>query len=190
MIPGLDAESPAPKAYLGLGSNLANELGDPIDHLRYAVEQLKPLGELRLSALYASAPMGPADQPEFLNAVAEISLSEPLTPEQLHDLTHDIELARRRIKTRHWGERSLDIDLLYMSGYTRSTARLNLPHAGVLERNFVWVPLLELAPDLRLGNTSQTLKDWALIEHGYRADSSAYSSADQTAFEGLKPAAW
>ena len=135
--------------YLGLGSNLTNELGSPIMHLQQAVEGLRQHEHVRnlcVSSFYASAPMGPQDQPDFINAVVRIETS--LTPIALLDVCQALEQSAKRARLRHWGERSLDVDLLLYGQATIDEPRLTVPHAGLTERNFVLIPLKELAPDI------------------------------------------
>ena len=155
------------RAYFGLGSNLANALGQPADHLKFAVAKLGKLGSVRPSSLFLSSPLGPQDQPDFHNAVCEVTLSKPTDPFQLLAFTQSLEAARQRVKLRHWGERSLDVDIIYIEGVELVSADLSVPHVGMLERSFVWLPLLELAPDLLIHpDSGETLSQWALRTHG------------------------
>ena len=137
--------------YLGLGSNLANELGSPIEHLQQALlslEQHQDIRELRVSSYYASAPMGPQDQPDFINAVVEIKTT--LAPLALLDLCQQLEKQAQRERVRRWGERSLDVDILLYGQQQIDEPALIVPHAGLHERNFMLVPLRELAPELMI----------------------------------------
>ena len=96
-------------AYIGLGSNLDN----PESQLKTAIEALPGLPQTRLqarSSLYRSAPMGPQDQPDYLNAV--VQLSTGLEPEALLDKLQGIEQAQGRVRAQHWGPRTLDLDIL------------------------------------------------------------------------------
>lgn len=151
--------------YLGLGSNLANDLGSPIVHLRQAVEGLHQHGHIRnvrVSSFYASAPMGPQDQPDFINAV--VSLETSLTPMTLLDVCQALEHSAKRARLRHWGERSLDVDILLYGQAKIAEPRLTVPHAGLTERNFVLIPLKELAPELMIAGqqivTYPQASDW------------------------------
>ncbi|MGB0721925.1 MAG: 2-amino-4-hydroxy-6-hydroxymethyldihydropteridine diphosphokinase [Gammaproteobacteria bacterium] len=135
--------------YLGLGSNL----GDSRATLESAVAELREtrgLDEVRVSAVYRTAPLGPQDQPHYLNAV--VSCTTSLAPEVLLDLLQEIESAhgRQRESERRWGPRTLDLDILLMEGVECVTDRLTLPHPGLMEREFVLIPLAEIAPDLTL----------------------------------------
>jgi len=132
-------------AYIGLGSNL----DDPSDQVRRAFEELAamPQTELRRrSSLYETPPMGPADQPNYINAVAALHTS--LTPHALLDALQRIELEHRRVRREHWGPRTLDLDLLVYGAEELDDARLQVPHPGLAERAFVLLPLAEIAPEL------------------------------------------
>lgn len=132
-------------AYIGLGSNL----DEPREQVRRASKALTRLdAAVRLSSLYMSAPMGPQDQPRFINAVAEIRTR--MSPESLLDELQAIEQAHGRKRERHWGPRTLDLDLLVYGNEEISTPRLVVPHPGLPERAFVLYPLAELAPTLQI----------------------------------------
>ncbi|MGS0534798.1 2-amino-4-hydroxy-6-hydroxymethyldihydropteridine diphosphokinase [Pseudoalteromonas sp. SaAl2] len=134
--------------YLGLGANL----NAPREQLKNAVVALRGLPRSEFIALshhYASKPMGPQDQPDYVNAVAAIKTA--LSPEQLLDLTQKIELEHGRVrKKERWGPRTLDIDILLFGEQIINTERLTVPHYGLTEREFVVYPLLEIAPNLLL----------------------------------------
>ena len=135
--------------YVGLGSNLTNELGSPVEHLQQAVaamQENKQMRAIRVSSFYASAPMGPQDQPDFINAVAGFETT--LTAFELLNFCQALELQAKRERVRHWGERSLDVDILLYGDVQISETQLTVPHAGLHERNFVLIPLRELAPEL------------------------------------------
>lgn len=131
--------------FLGLGSNLS----DPRLQLQKAITALAGLRKSRLvavSSFYRSRPMGPQDQPEYLNAVA--SLETDLEPEALLDALQTIERDHGRVRDRHWGARTLDLDILLYGNEVISTERLTVPHPGLQLREFVLYPLYELAPEL------------------------------------------
>ena len=137
--------------YVGLGSNLSNELGSPIDHLQQALESMKKsekIREISVSSFYASAPMGPQDQPDFIKAVVEIKTT--LAPLALLALCQQLEKQAQRERVRRWGERSLDVDILLYGQQQIDEPALIVPHAGLHERNFMLVPLRELAPELMI----------------------------------------
>ncbi|WP_336012802.1 2-amino-4-hydroxy-6-hydroxymethyldihydropteridine diphosphokinase [Acinetobacter calcoaceticus] len=142
--------------YIGLGSNL----GDSRQILSEAIAKLKTLGIVKVSRLYQSPPMGPQDQPNYLNAVAE--LNTDLTPLDLLDHLQRFEQEAGRVRLRRWGERTLDLDLLIYGNETIHNERLTVPHIGIFQRDFVVIPLLDLDADLQLNG--QPLKDLELIQ--------------------------
>ncbi|MFW6744259.1 2-amino-4-hydroxy-6-hydroxymethyldihydropteridine diphosphokinase [Acinetobacter pittii] len=144
------------KTYIGLGSNL----GDSRQILSEAIAKLKTLGEVKVSKLYQSPPMGPQDQPNYLNAVAE--LNTDLTPLDLLDQLQRFEQEAGRVRLRRWGERTLDLDLLIYGDEKIQNERLTVPHIGILERDFVVIPLLDLDADLHIND--QPLKNLELIQ--------------------------
>jgi len=132
-------------AYIGLGSNL----NDPKSQLKRAFKALNKLPKCHLgkcSHLYRSDPMGPQDQPRFINAVAQLRTS--LEPEELLAQLHSVELAQGRHRGRHWGPRTLDLDILLYDDLVLATELLIIPHPGLYQRNFVLYPLAEIAPKL------------------------------------------
>lgn len=132
------------KAYIGLGSNL----GDSLQILQHAVAQLKTLGMVRVSKLYCTPPMGPQDQPDYLNAAVE--LETDLAPLELLDRLQQFEQDSGRVRLRRWGERTLDLDLLLYGQQNIQHERLTVPHVGLLERDFVIIPLLDLDAELQV----------------------------------------
>lgn len=138
-------------AFVGLGANL----GDATATLKRAVAALAALPDTHLaglSSLYRSAPLGPAGQPDYLNAVAR--LETRLTPHGLLRALQAIEDAHGRVRLERWGARTLDLDVLLYGNDTIATTDLVVPHAEMTRRNFVLVPLQELAPSLRLPDGS------------------------------------
>ena len=134
-------------AYIGLGSNL----NDPARQLSMAIDALAGLPQSRLrarSSLYRSAPMGPQDQPDYLNMVAELRTS--LDPENLLDQLQDIERSQDRVRLRRWGPRTLDLDILLYGDDVLVTDRLIIPHPGIAERGFVLYPLAEICGQLEI----------------------------------------
>ena len=141
----MDGWSPA---YVGIGSNL----GDPVAQVTLAFDALARIADTQLvarSPLYRSRPLGPSDQPDYVNGAA--ALSTRLAPSALLDALRAIEDAygRRRTGPR-WGPRTLDLDLLLHGDSVLTTERLTLPHPGLTERNFVVYPLVDIAPALVL----------------------------------------
>ncbi|AXY59170.1 2-amino-4-hydroxy-6-hydroxymethyldihydropteridine diphosphokinase [Acinetobacter sp. WCHAc010052] len=143
--------------YIGMGSNL----GDSQKILSEAIVQLQQLGTVRTSKLYQSPPMGPQDQPNYLNAVAE--LKTELDAHALLDELQRIEQESGRVRLRHWGERTLDLDLLIYGAEQIKTERLTVPHPGVMERDFVVIPLLDLDQSIRIQD--QPLKTLAIVKN-------------------------
>lgn len=143
--------------YIGLGSNL----GDSQQILREAVQKLGGLGQVKVSKLYQSPPMGPQDQPPYHNAV--VQLCTDLEPLQLLDELQRFEYEAGRVRLRRWGERTLDLDLLLYAEKNIINERLTVPHVGILERDFVVIPLLDLDPELCV--KGQSLKNLELQQH-------------------------
>jgi 2-amino-4-hydroxy-6-hydroxymethyldihydropteridine diphosphokinase len=132
-------------AYVAVGSNL----NQPLERVSEGFERLATLRETRLelrSRHYLTSPMGPQDQPNFVNAVA--GLLTRLSARELLDALLDIERAMGRRRQERWGPRILDLDLLWMTGEVIAEPGLTLPHPGVSERNFVLYPLCDIAPTL------------------------------------------
>ena len=127
--------------FIGLGSNL----NDPLSQLNKAIERLKQLKTLtfiKASNFYSSPPMGPQDQPDYINAVVEVKTN--LMAEQLLDELQKIENEQGRVRSEHWGARTLDLDILIFGNEVINTERLTVPHCGISERNFVLYPLSDL----------------------------------------------
>lgn len=131
-------------AYVALGSNLDH----PRKQVADALKELEELPRSRLvaqSSLYRSQPLGPADQPDYINAVAALSTS--LAPEALLDGLQSLENRHGRLRTgERWGPRTLDLDLLLYADHRIDTPRLQVPHPHMSARPFVLVPLAEIAP--------------------------------------------
>lgn len=135
--------------YIGLGSNL----DAPLAQLKSALEHLQQHGDvhnIQCSRLYSSKPVGPQDQPDYINAVA--CFETPLDGLATLDLLQSIEQAHRRVRERHWGPRTLDLDILLFNQEVIDLPRLTVPHPFMLDRGFVIRPLLDLAPELLLHN--------------------------------------
>lgn len=144
-------------AYIALGSNLEN----PVAQLQQAAADLALLPDSKLvqvSPFYHSQPMGPQDQPDYVNAAAHLVTN--LEPIQLLDALQAIELAHGRVRKQHWGARTLDLDILLIGQLELSTERLTVPHYGMKERAFVLLPLFDIAPDLTLPD-GQTVRELA-----------------------------
>lgn len=136
-----------PQVFVGLGANL----GDPPAALRRAITALGSLPQttvLKTSSFYRSAAIGPAGQPDYCNAV--VQLDTALAPEPLLDALQGIEHAAGRIRAERWGPRVLDLDLLLYGAVVHSSERLTLPHPELAFRDFVLVPLTEIAPEVQV----------------------------------------
>ncbi|MET2854124.1 2-amino-4-hydroxy-6-hydroxymethyldihydropteridine diphosphokinase [Vibrio owensii] len=135
-------------AYIAVGSNLA----DPVSQAKQAIEALKSLPNSEFvvaSSLYSSTPMGPQNQPDYINAVVAIKTN--LTPLELLDCTQAIEQEQGRVrKDERWGPRTLDLDIILYGNEVIDSERLTVPHYGMREREFVLYPLAEIAPSLQL----------------------------------------
>lgn len=142
-------------AYIGLGSNLEN----PVAQMKSAIAALAShphLENLQVSTLYSSKPVGPQDQPDYVNAVACVTTK--LSPIALLDVLQGIEQDHHRVRERHWGPRTLDLDLLLFGEEQIQLPRLSVPHPFMLERGFVIRPLMDLAPEMLLSN-GHTVKE-------------------------------
>ena len=132
-------------AYVALGANI----GDPRRQLLAALDDLDRLPGTRVrarSSLYRSAPAGYADQPDFLNAVAELDTA--LEPEALLAALQEIEARHGRERSFRNAPRTLDLDLLLYGDRAAASERLTLPHPRMHDRSFVLQPLAEIAPDV------------------------------------------
>lgn len=134
------------EAYIGLGSNLSG----PQAQVSSAMQELNSIPEtnvLKVSSLYISKPMGPSDQPDYVNAVAKISTN--LSPERLLVELQGIEQSHRRQRNgQRWGPRTLDLDIILFGDIQMDSKTLQIPHYAVTEREFVLIPLQELQADL------------------------------------------
>jgi 2-amino-4-hydroxy-6-hydroxymethyldihydropteridine diphosphokinase len=139
------SDKTADRAFVGLGSNLE----DPANQLQRAIAALADVPHtkiLNVSSFYRSAPFGPVEQPDFLNAVVQLETRLDARNLLLHLLA--IERQQGRTRGERWGPRTIDLDLLVHGETSSDTAELRLPHPGIALRNFVLLPLQEIAPDL------------------------------------------
>ena len=139
------------ECYLSVGSNL----GDRAEYIRQAIEYVGASDKIQLksvSSLYETPPWGIINQPSFLNGA--FSLVSTISPQELLGLCQSVEQSLGRVRHEHWGPRTIDIDLLYIDGMRLNTPELVLPHPYMLERAFVLVPLVEIAPDLLIDGLS------------------------------------
>ena len=133
-------------AYIAIGSNLAS----PLEQVNAAVEALGEIPQSRIvavSSFYRTPPLGPQDQPDYLNAA--VVLETELGPEALLDNTQRIELQQGRVrKAERWGPRTLDLDIMLFGDALINSERLTVPHYDMKNRGFMLWPLFEIAPDL------------------------------------------
>ena len=133
--------------YIGLGSNIEG----PRDQVIQAISELAELPSstlLKTSSLYQSKPLGPQDQPDFINAVAELETS--LSVQKLLSYLQEIESNHHRSREIHWGPRTLDLDILLYDAVEIDNADLKIPHPEIRNRNFVLIPLYEIAAELTI----------------------------------------
>ena len=152
------------RVYLALGSNLA----DPLHQVHSALHALAAIPDTTLvatSSLYRTPPYGPPDQPDFLNAA--VALDTRLDAESLLNHTQRIELEQGRVRKAHrWGPRTLDLDIMLFGEQTLSTPRLTVPHYDMLNRAFMLLPLLEIAPALCLPDGTRLADILARLDTG------------------------
>jgi 2-amino-4-hydroxy-6-hydroxymethyldihydropteridine diphosphokinase len=136
------------RAYIGIGSNLDN----PVAQVLEAVEELEMIPDTILvarSSLYSGRPMGPEEQPDYVNAV--VSLDTLLSADELHQALISIEDQQGRVRDgEKWGARIIDLDLLLYGNSSINTPTLTVPHPGMHERDFVIVPLEEIAGNVKV----------------------------------------
>ena len=134
------------RVFIAVGSNLAS----PFAQVNAAIAALGEIPQTRIvavSSFYRTPPLGPQDQPDYLNAAVE--LETELAPEALLDNTQRIELQQGRVrKAERWGPRTLDLDIMLFGDLTLNTKRLTVPHYDMHNRGFMLWPLAEIAPDL------------------------------------------
>ncbi len=139
------------KAYLGLGSNI----GDKREYIDKAIElvgQNKEIEVLKTSSYYETEPVGYKEQEWFLNVVIEIKTD--LKPYDLLEYCMETEQKLKRVRKIRWGPRTIDIDILLYGDLNLDDDKLTIPHPRMIERAFVLVPLLEIAPNISINNMS------------------------------------
>ena len=134
------------RVYIAIGSNLAS----PLEQVNAAIQAIGEIPDSRImavSSFYRTPPLGPQDQPDYLNAA--VALDTALAPEELLNHTQRIELQQGRVrKAERWGPRTLDLDIMLFGHETINTERLTVPHYDMKNRGFMLWPLFEVAPDL------------------------------------------
>lgn len=147
--------------YIGLGSNLGGS-EKTIQSALTALKNHPATSLLNSSSLYGSKPHGPQDQPDYVNAVAEIETD--LKPHPLLDVLQEIENNHNRIRTeQRWGPRTLDLDLLLYGDKVIDTDRLTVPHPRIGDRSFVLYPLAEINPGLKFPDGQLLLSYLAIV---------------------------
>jgi 2-amino-4-hydroxy-6-hydroxymethyldihydropteridine diphosphokinase len=153
-------------AFIGLGANLDDPAGQ-IERALGAIASLPLTALVKRSALYLSRPMGPADQPDYINAVAKVDTGLSAAELLTELLAIERRQGRQRSADQRNGPRTLDLDLLLYADLVSDDPALTLPHPGAHERDFVLVPLAEIAPRLVIpgrGRVSDLLA--GCIDHG------------------------
>ncbi|KIE93183.1 putative 2-amino-4-hydroxy-6-hydroxymethyldihydropteridine pyrophosphokinase [Actinobacillus pleuropneumoniae] len=146
--------------YIALGSNLDN----PLAQVKQAVESLKTFAiNFEISPFYGSKPVGPQDQPDYVNAVAKFDTD--LTALELLDKLQSIENAQGRVRIRRWGERTLDLDIILYGDERIHSERLTVPHIEMQNREFVIVPMYDLNPDLVLPSGQKLAEIYQRFKH-------------------------
>ncbi|EMF0720179.1 2-amino-4-hydroxy-6-hydroxymethyldihydropteridine diphosphokinase [Citrobacter freundii] len=148
------------RVYIAIGSNLAS----PLKQVNAAVQALGEIPDsqiIAVSSFYRTPPLGPQDQPDYLNAA--VALETTLAPEALLNHTQRIELQQGRVrKAERWGPRTLDLDIMLFGNEVINTERLIVPHYDMKNRGFMLWPLFEIAPTLYFpDNTALS----TLLEH-------------------------
>lgn len=135
------------EAYVSLGSNIEF----PLHQVKQAILEIDALEQIQVltqSSLYRTPPWGKLDQPDFVNAVVKIQTS--LTAFKLLEMLRDIEKKHARMLLEKWGPRTLDCDLILFGQEIIEDPNLTVPHPRMKTRGFVLLPLVEIAPTLRL----------------------------------------
>lgn len=143
--------------YIAIGSNLAS----PLEQVNAAIQAIGEIPDSRImavSSFYRTPPLGPQDQPDYLNAA--VALDTALTPKELLNHTQRIELQQGRVrKAERWGPRTLDLDIMLFGDEVINTERLTVPHYDMKNRGFMLWPLFEIAPDLHFPDDNQSLAE-------------------------------
>ncbi len=139
------------RVFIGLGGNLGNPRRAMAEALQ-ALHETPGIEVIRVSSLFRTPPWGKTDQPDFLNAVAELRCG--IEPEALLAACLAIERSLKRERAERWGPRIIDIDIIAFGERQISKRGLQVPHPRWSERAFVLMPLVEIAPDFRIGGVT------------------------------------
>ena len=149
-------------AYIGLGSNLS----DPLKQIKLAIENIKKIPNSQYvvsSKLYSSSPMGPSDQPDFINGV--VAIVTQLEPHSLLIELQKIEHKQKRIRNVKWGPRTIDLDLLAHGEEVIEDDVLHLPHPEIQNRAFVLLPLIDITTEIKIPGLANVLDLFKKIEN-------------------------
>jgi 2-amino-4-hydroxy-6-hydroxymethyldihydropteridine diphosphokinase len=148
-------------SYIALGSNK----GDRFEHLTRAIQEIikdKNNNIENASSIYETLPYGYKDQGNFYNAVIKIKTGYELI--ELLDLLKAIERKIGRENSAKWGPREIDLDILFYNSLIYSNERITVPHKEAAKRDFVLIPLSEIAPDLNHPVLNQKICDICIVE--------------------------
>lgn len=145
LIADEDMNAAGHSAFIGLGSNLGDKAGN-IRNAILNIQKNKDCAVLKYSSLYLTKPYGNPDQDNFLNAAIEISTT--LDFDDLLSRLKKLESDLGRLRREKWGPREIDLDLLFFDDIIYSDDRITIPHPGIIKRDFVLIPLCEIAPGL------------------------------------------
>ena len=149
------------RAVLSSGSNM----GDARAHLQTVADEFA--GEtLAASSIYATAPWGNTNQPDFLNQSLLVDVDD--TPQQLLARCQELEQRAHRVREERWGPRTLDVDIIWIEGYTSDDPELTVPHPRAHLRQFVLEPWLEVDPGAELNGASISELLESLEDQGVR----------------------
>lgn len=148
--------APAERVFIGLGTNLGNDLPGNLRKAISAIGTLPSTEVVRISSFLSSEPWGVADQPRFLNAVIEVRTG--LEPLELLRHLKDLETRLGRVPSYRWGPRTIDFDIILYGERRVDEPELKIPHPRFKERQFVLQPLREIAPEV-LGQSPPSLED-------------------------------
>jgi 2-amino-4-hydroxy-6-hydroxymethyldihydropteridine diphosphokinase len=161
----------ANSAAIALGGNLPSDRGSPHQTLCLALDVLAKtpgIGVTGLSSFYQTAAIGPS-QPDYLNACA--TLATTLSPGGLLEALHRIEAQFGRVRLERWGPRTLDLDLILYGELICDSAQIQVPHPGLADRDFVLVPLVEIAADWIEPRSGRSIQDlWDRLKCGNELD--------------------